>query len=205
MTAPSSARGACRSDAEDGCITCGDVAVELTVELVDVDRDLALCSDAAGRQESVEIALVGPVRTGDRLQPAFVVHQPAHQRQRRLDPEFVAPLVFALAALDPAEQRRRQRQHAEQAHAGHVPVDRAIGDVQQEAELDRTQALVQQAVAAAQPRGHRMAAEIAPPGFSKAGQQRSRGVRFTSETCVKPGRSRSKAISPRKSPPPSMS
>ena len=67
MTAPSSARGACRSDAEGGCITCGDVAVELTVELVDVDRGLALCSDAAGRQESVEIALGGPVRTGDRL------------------------------------------------------------------------------------------------------------------------------------------
>ena len=61
MTAPSSAHGTCRSDAEDGCITCGDVAVELTVELVDVDRGLALCSDAAGRRETVEIALVGPV------------------------------------------------------------------------------------------------------------------------------------------------
>jgi hydrogenase maturation factor len=68
MRPPSSASGACRQSAtEDGCITCGDVAVELTVDLVDTERGLALCSDAVKRRESVEIALVGPVRTGDRL------------------------------------------------------------------------------------------------------------------------------------------
>ena len=52
---------------ETGCITCGDVAVPLSVLLVDADRGLALCRDADDRRETVEIALVGPVRAGDDL------------------------------------------------------------------------------------------------------------------------------------------
>jgi hydrogenase maturation factor len=52
---------------ETGCITCGDVAVPLTVMLLDVDRGLALCRDEWDRRETVEIALVGPVAVGDEL------------------------------------------------------------------------------------------------------------------------------------------
>jgi len=51
--------------AEDGCITCGDVAVPLTV--VEVAGSDARCRDAAGREESVATELVGPVGAGDRL------------------------------------------------------------------------------------------------------------------------------------------
>jgi hydrogenase maturation factor len=50
-----------------GCITCGDVAVEMQVLRVDRDRGLALCSDADGARTSIEIALVEPVGDGDRL------------------------------------------------------------------------------------------------------------------------------------------
>ena len=52
---------------EDGCITCGDVAVALEVLLVDEARGLALCRDERDRRETVEIALVGPVGAGDGL------------------------------------------------------------------------------------------------------------------------------------------
>ncbi len=52
------------ADHGDGCITCGDVAVSLTVIDVDRDRELALCEDEAGRRETVEIALVAPVTAG---------------------------------------------------------------------------------------------------------------------------------------------
>lgn len=52
---------------EDGCITCGDVAVPLEVVLVDTGRGLALCRDARDRRESVEIALVEPVAVGDEV------------------------------------------------------------------------------------------------------------------------------------------
>jgi hydrogenase maturation factor len=51
----------------DGCITCGDEAVALAVLAVDEERGLALCSDAAGRHTTVEIALVAPVRCGEAL------------------------------------------------------------------------------------------------------------------------------------------
>jgi hydrogenase expression/formation protein HypC len=51
--------------AEEGCITCGDVAVPLTV--VAVAGPDARCRDAAGREESVATELVGPVGVGDRL------------------------------------------------------------------------------------------------------------------------------------------
>jgi hydrogenase maturation factor len=49
------------------CITCGDVAVEMTVLRVDEGRELALCEAEDGRHETVEIALVPPVRPADRL------------------------------------------------------------------------------------------------------------------------------------------
>jgi hydrogenase maturation factor len=55
-----------RCDHDDTCITCGDVAVEMTVLRVDGERGLALC-EAAGGKETVEIGLVGPVAPGDGL------------------------------------------------------------------------------------------------------------------------------------------
>ena len=52
---------------EDGCITCGDVALPLSVVRVDVDRGLALCRNEDGASETVEIELVAPVAPGDVL------------------------------------------------------------------------------------------------------------------------------------------
>lgn len=50
---------------QDGCITCGDVALPLTaVESGETD---ALCRDDEGRQELVALELVGPVVAGDRV------------------------------------------------------------------------------------------------------------------------------------------
>jgi HupF/HypC family len=49
------------------CITCGDVAVEMTVLRVDEVRALALCEADDGRHETVEVALVAPVHPADRL------------------------------------------------------------------------------------------------------------------------------------------
>lgn len=54
-------------DSEAGCITCGDVAVEMTVLRVDELRRLALCAAAGGEKETVEIELVGAVCPGDEL------------------------------------------------------------------------------------------------------------------------------------------
>jgi hydrogenase maturation factor len=51
---------------DETCITCGDVAVEMTVTRVDSERGLALC-EAGGEKETVEIELVGPVSPGDEL------------------------------------------------------------------------------------------------------------------------------------------
>lgn len=49
----------------DGCLTCGDVAVPVTViEAGDPD---ALCEDSVGTRGTVGVELVAPVRTGDRL------------------------------------------------------------------------------------------------------------------------------------------
>jgi hydrogenase maturation factor len=53
--------------ASEHCITCGDIAVEMTVLRVDDARELALCAAADGRHETVEIALVSPVRPAERL------------------------------------------------------------------------------------------------------------------------------------------
>ena len=51
--------------AEPGCITCGDIAVPLTV--VTVTGADATCRDDEGRQELVATELVGDVVIGDRL------------------------------------------------------------------------------------------------------------------------------------------
>jgi hydrogenase maturation factor len=51
----------------DHCITCGDTAVEMTVITINAGRELALCQRADGARETVEIALVQPVRPADRL------------------------------------------------------------------------------------------------------------------------------------------
>lgn len=50
---------------DDVCITCGDVAVALTV--VAIDGDTARCRDDVGRLEMVATELVGPVHPGDRV------------------------------------------------------------------------------------------------------------------------------------------
>src|SRR3954454_17519456 len=52
-------------ETRDGCITCGDVAVELVVERID-GAD-AHCRDEGGRTEVVATELVGDVGAGDRL------------------------------------------------------------------------------------------------------------------------------------------
>lgn len=49
----------------DGCITCGDVAVALTV--LEVDGADAQCRDEQGREELVATELVGEIRPGDRV------------------------------------------------------------------------------------------------------------------------------------------
>lgn len=49
------------------CITCGDVALPLTVLRLDDERGLALCADDAGNRETVQTDLVAPVAVGDRL------------------------------------------------------------------------------------------------------------------------------------------
>jgi hydrogenase maturation factor len=51
--------------AEPGCITCGDVAVVLTVATVEGND--AQCRDEQGREELVAIEPVGQVQPGDRL------------------------------------------------------------------------------------------------------------------------------------------
>lgn len=54
------------SDCDHGvCITCGDVAVEMTV--VRLDGDLAVCEADDGDVRTVEIALLDGVREGDKL------------------------------------------------------------------------------------------------------------------------------------------
>jgi hydrogenase maturation factor len=49
------------------CITCGDVATEMVVELVDAERGLATCRDADGVAGEVETLLVAPVQLGETL------------------------------------------------------------------------------------------------------------------------------------------
>ena len=51
--------------AEPGCITCGDVAVVLTI--ASVEGADARCRDDQGREELVATELVGDVEPGDRV------------------------------------------------------------------------------------------------------------------------------------------
>ena len=69
----------------DVCITCGDVAVPLTV--VSVDGNDAVCRAADGATEVVAVELVAPIAPGDRV----LVHarvalqklgEPVHQCER---------------------------------------------------------------------------------------------------------------------------
>ncbi len=55
-----------RADHGDACITCGDVALPLTVVSV-AGADARCRDDATGAEEVVAIDLVGPVAPGDRL------------------------------------------------------------------------------------------------------------------------------------------
>ncbi len=62
----SEALPACIADF-DGCITCGDVAVELRVVSVDETSGLAVCADEHGGSAEVDVLLVAPVTPGERL------------------------------------------------------------------------------------------------------------------------------------------
>ena len=62
----SEALPACIADF-DGCITCGDHAVELRVVSADEARGLALCTDDHGGSAEVDVLLVSPVAPGDRV------------------------------------------------------------------------------------------------------------------------------------------
>jgi hydrogenase expression/formation protein HypC len=62
----SEALPACIADF-DGCITCGDIAVELKVVSVDDARGLAVCADEHGASVEVDVLLVAPVEVGDVL------------------------------------------------------------------------------------------------------------------------------------------
>lgn len=55
------------SDHTTSCITCGDVAIPMTVVRLDEERGLALCADDDGNSETVETDLVAPVAPGARL------------------------------------------------------------------------------------------------------------------------------------------
>jgi hydrogenase expression/formation protein HypC len=62
----SKALPACIADF-DGCITCGDVAVELRVVTVDDASGLAVCADEFGASAEVDVLLVTPVAAGEHL------------------------------------------------------------------------------------------------------------------------------------------
>ena len=55
----------CAGDAH--CITCGDLAVEMTVVELDADGALALCVDDEGARQTVDVALLAPVCLADRI------------------------------------------------------------------------------------------------------------------------------------------
>jgi hypothetical protein len=54
-------------DPHDGCITCGDVAVEMRVVSAGTADGLALCDDDSGARREIETALVGTLAPGDRV------------------------------------------------------------------------------------------------------------------------------------------
>ena len=53
-------------DPHVGCITCGDVGVEMVV-VATGDAGLATCEADGGERRDVEVALVGEVAPGDRV------------------------------------------------------------------------------------------------------------------------------------------
>jgi hydrogenase maturation factor len=53
-------------DPHVGCITCGDVGVEMQVVAIE-EGGLATCAAAGGERREVEVALVGAVAPGDRV------------------------------------------------------------------------------------------------------------------------------------------
>jgi hydrogenase maturation factor len=62
----SEALPACIADF-DGCITCGDHAVDLRVVSVDDALGLAVCADERGANVEVDVQLVAPVAPGERV------------------------------------------------------------------------------------------------------------------------------------------
>jgi hydrogenase maturation factor len=52
-------------DHDSGCITCGDVAVRMRVLELDAVRRLAVCVDADGRSETVDVGIIEAVVAGD--------------------------------------------------------------------------------------------------------------------------------------------
>ncbi len=54
-------------DGSTHCITCGDVAISMSVMRLDEERGLALCADDDGNSETVETDLVAPVAPGDKI------------------------------------------------------------------------------------------------------------------------------------------
>jgi hydrogenase maturation factor len=54
-------------DPHHGCITCGDVGVEMRVVAVEGDDGLAVCAGEDGERRQVETTLVGEPAVGDRL------------------------------------------------------------------------------------------------------------------------------------------
>ncbi len=52
---------------ETHCITCGDVAVEMTVLQVDPAGELALCEAPDGGTQTIDVALVAPVHPAECL------------------------------------------------------------------------------------------------------------------------------------------
>ncbi len=65
MIDPTGFEAGATCSAEPGCITCGDVAVVLTVAIVEGSD--AHCRDDQGRTELVATELVGEVQPGDRV------------------------------------------------------------------------------------------------------------------------------------------
>jgi hydrogenase maturation factor len=51
----------------DGCITCGDHAVELRVVSVDAASGVAVCADEHGASTEVDVLLVAPVAVGEQV------------------------------------------------------------------------------------------------------------------------------------------
>jgi hydrogenase maturation factor len=56
-----------RCSQDEHCITCGDEATAMRVLRIDPAHGLAVCEDEGGSHRTVEIGLIDPVGTGDRV------------------------------------------------------------------------------------------------------------------------------------------